>query len=513
MQGKCITSTIFYTQYFTHHRPMCRIRGAVYLLRELLMKLFTQLTKFYRKSIIFLKQPERFFLVTASLFGILFILIIPPLQTPDEHVHFYRAYEVSELNSNRLEKDGRMGSMLPASIAKTEVVLNAQSEVPTHIQFNPYTKYDLRQTKAALLDIPLNEDEKSFYRTETYPEFLYTLQALAITLGKIFDAPIVVMIYLTRLVNLALWITVAFLCIKYFPWKKWAVAGVCLLPVVVAQTISPGLDVLAISSFFVFITIILNSVHNRQHKLSYKMVALLAFAGLLMVFAKSNLAVFLPLIFLVKKEQISLKYQNLIKTLIVVLPIMLFAAWTIFISTSHDAQPVSSTGQQISTFLHNPLNFLILLFKTIFFNTASGNTLAQSLVGNFGWLDTPLSTFIIYLGVMYIAFIMFVGSRGDECKLSKKNRIILLTAAVASVLATFLAMYVYSTLPSDNHIKGVQGRYLIPALIMLVPVLMSHKIITSKVFFIRTIQFGSIGLLTISALTIMTRYYHVYIPT
>lgn len=466
------------------------------------------------KLVHLLEKPEYFFVMVAAIFGGLFILLVPPFQTPDENVHFYRAYEVSELGANKSVKDGAVGSLLPASIAKTEGSVNALPDVTTHIQFNPYNKYSLSYTKNALFNIPLNQQEKLFYRTETYPMIVYLPQASAIGIGKLFNAPVIMLLYMARLANLIIWIVICFFCIKYFPWKKWAVVGVCLLPVVVAQTISPGLDVLAISSTLAFMTIIFYAMSNKRGSLGAKQIALLGLAAVVMVFMKSTLAVFLPLVFLLKNDRLSVKYKKLVKIAIVILPIILFASWTIF-STSNNPNPVPASSQQVSTFLHNPFHYVHLLLNTGFFVTISGNAVVQSLVGNFGWLDTPLSPFITFLAVCYMAFLLFVNDPRDKSKreFSKKSRILMTLSAAALVLATFLAMYVYSTLPTDNHIKGVQGRYLVPFLLLLVPILMNIQIFSSKSIYTKVVKIGSVALLVLSLLTIFARYYYNFIPT
>ena len=50
------------------------------------------------------------------LFGLLFALLIPPFQSPDEPNHFYRAWQVSEGHFFPEKKGDRLGGMLPASL-------------------------------------------------------------------------------------------------------------------------------------------------------------------------------------------------------------------------------------------------------------------------------------------------------------------------------------------------------------------------------------------------------------
>jgi hypothetical protein len=43
-------------------------------------------------------QPTRIFVLFALIFGILFIVVTPPFQVPDEGAHFSRAYQISQFH-------------------------------------------------------------------------------------------------------------------------------------------------------------------------------------------------------------------------------------------------------------------------------------------------------------------------------------------------------------------------------------------------------------------------------
>src|SRR6478735_4684452 len=58
-------------------------------------------------------SPERFFVVTASILSILYALITPPLQSPDELHHFYRIYQISEGEFSPVKQNNRVGGYIP----------------------------------------------------------------------------------------------------------------------------------------------------------------------------------------------------------------------------------------------------------------------------------------------------------------------------------------------------------------------------------------------------------------
>src|SRR4051812_39190254 len=61
-------------------------------------------------------KPQHFFLLVAIPFGLLFIIINPPFQVPDEPHHFYKAWQISEGQFISLKNNQRVGGYIPKSI-------------------------------------------------------------------------------------------------------------------------------------------------------------------------------------------------------------------------------------------------------------------------------------------------------------------------------------------------------------------------------------------------------------
>lgn len=60
---------------------------------------------------------EKFFLLTALIFGILYVFILPPFQSVDEGMHFYRTYQISEGKFLAENVNGITGDELPVSLS------------------------------------------------------------------------------------------------------------------------------------------------------------------------------------------------------------------------------------------------------------------------------------------------------------------------------------------------------------------------------------------------------------
>jgi uncharacterized membrane protein len=468
-----------------------------------------------------ISQPERFFGIIALLGGLLFIIIVPPFQTPDENVHFYRAYEVSELKTPSREHDGRFGSMLPASIRITEARvhgLKSAPDTPGQIMFNAHEKYSFRYTKSALFDIPLNAHEKIFYATAgspAYVSFSYLPQAFIVGVARLFDAPIIVMLYLVRFINLALWIALGFLAIKLFPWRKWALAGVCLLPLVVSQSISPGLDATILGATLLFLALIFRTLADATFVLKRNLITLLALA-IIMVIGKSVLWLLLPLVFLIDNAQLKVKRPLLAKLAIGILPLVIYILWGLIFRNNTATADTSNASQQTHQLIQYPLHFIHLLFNSLFLITPSGSILWESLIGNFGWLDTPLAPLFVDTGFIVLAILLLANYDNTEKSQNKPialNQIVIISLiAIMYILVVFLAMYLYFTPPNSNHIKGVNGRYLIPVYFLLLPLGLKKIIIMKCNIFVNFVRVSSLLLLAGSILTIIFRYYIIFVP-
>lgn len=457
-----------------------------------------------------IKSPQGFFAWVAFILGGVFLLIIPPFQTPDEAAHFLRAYQVSNLDFIPIKKDNIIGSYLPTSIQKTETAIDGSGAIQTHANL----KYRLGNTKAALLNVPLNEGEKKFVDTTvtaSYSPIGYIPQVLAIWFGRLFDTPPIVMVYLARLFVLVTWIGLVFASIKIFPFKKWAVAGIALLPMFLAQAVSLGVDVLAVGSGLLFLSTILYCIYTKN-TIHRKILFLLLATGIVMTMSKQVMAVLLFLILTLKNNSLSenVKKNLFFKILIILLPILILILWTIVLpeisSNVTQLQNNQDTVGQVKYIMGQPLIFIRTLFYTLFFTWGDG--ISQSLIGNFGWLDTPLSSFFINLGYVSLFAYWFVDYEKKSIQpTSKLNKTIFFVITATYFLSVCAAMYILFSPVGYPLIVGIQGRYLFPCLFLLLPVLFVKVLTTKERYFVLSTKVVSITLLVASIVTIVYRYY------
>lgn len=473
---------------------------------------YVQITKEYLEKL----RPEKYFLVTTIIFGFVFMLLIPPFQTPDENIHLYRAYEVSELKISQKSGDGT-GNYLPSSIRHTELITHGTaypSVTPDQIAYNYNSKYDIHFTAAALLDIRTDTAERLFYQTGGAPQYnplSYTLQALAILPLKILNAPIIVMIYAIRLMNLAIWVLCGYFAIKIIPIRKWTLAGVCLLPVIVAQAVSIGLDSMIFASVALFVAVLTRALVDSEYKISMKMQAVLTILATMMVIGKPVLAIVVGMTLLIKNKQFganSFRGQLFMKISILAIPILITLGWMAITLGLADTSTNSSSSFQIERFIANPLIFPLMLASTIFLYSPASNILAQSLIGNFGWVDTPMSTLVVMAGAAYVTLLVVTGY--EKLFLPKVYRIIMIGVALLYIVLVYFSMFIAFTKPTELAISGVQGRYLIPALMIIAVAIYGRKIVMKKKDYRKMVLLFSTLLLVVATFAIYARYYTVH---
>lgn len=451
-------------------------------------------------------RPEYAFSVLSAIFGLVFLFIIPPLQTPDEVVHFLKAYELSEGKIIPHKVKGVTGDELPRSVGQTIDILQS----PKPIKHQPELKYDLGNIKAAL-KIKNNKNDRVFYDlsvTALISPVGYIPQAMAFAFSShILQLPTVVGLYAARLFILIAWIILGHITIRLMPYKKWAIFGILLFPMFIAQSVAIGVDAISIGVSAVFVASILHALHHN--KLTRKIIIIIAVSAVIMVLSKQIAAILLPLVLLLRKSMFSSRLlQYGYKASVIAMPILMFILWVGAVGTvGTNSTPINNENPsaQVAHLINSPPHLLGILFNTFFF--AWGNGIFQSLVGVFGWMDTPLSEGFIAFGYAVLAVLLLVNYReAEKVEITRSIRVIFTGVAVLYSVAVCIAMYILYSPVGFNIVVGVQGRYLLPTLILLIPVLYGFATTSKRKYVTLTAVSVSILFLA-SVVTIVFRYY------
>ena len=123
---------------------------------------------------------------------------------------------------------------------------------------------------------------------------------------------------------------------------------------------------------------------------------------------------------------------------------------------------------------------------------------------------SPLIKIFSYFG-SFIVFLLFVTFHKDETqndiKFDKKDKIIISIVLLAIIALIFGGMYVGFTRAEYTIVEGVQGRYFIPILALILILLESNRI-SIKLFYKKVIYFISLVALYIPSLLTMFEYFN-----
>lgn len=459
-------------------------------------------------------SPVKFFVVTAFIFGSLFILITPPFQTPDEPTHFLRAYQVSEgqLKTNAAYYKNTPGDYFPVSIGKT---IDATSTRPI-IKFLPSAKYDIYKTSRAA-NIEIKAEQKMFFPSDKiaqYSPLNYALQGIGMAIGKLFSVPPIALLYIARFMGLVTWVVLFACAIKLLPKRRWAAVYIGLLPMALFQAAGVGADVVTNGASALFVAYVLRLLWNKS-QLTGRDLGLLIGIGSLMVLSKPIMAIFLLFVLLIPARQILKSKQRvhvayLVKMLLVIVPVCILQVWLAInqggsISLS-DGVNGSDPGAQARFIANNPHSFINTLWNTYFFSW--GDTVTRSIIGSFGWVDAPLSEGIVTIGYIGLALVLLLSTdRQFKPWLKRSQKLTVATILLLYWGAVSAAMYLYYSPIGFKIIVGLQGRYLLPMLLPLIALLQSRQLKTDPKTYVKIATITPLFLLTCSVITIYVRYY------
>lgn len=454
-------------------------------------------------------KPERIYLVIAGVWSLGFLLLTPPLQGPDEQSHFVQIYRYA---GNIVTGDGAT----PKSISATYKEVFYDDE----IRFKYNEKYDIGRTKHALLklDAANNDNDTSGYLNGTgYSQIAYLPQILLVFLGKIFGAPIIVLIYLARIGSIIFILSLFYTAIRISPVAKWSFVVIGLLPMTVFAGAMVSTDAATIGISALFIAFIMKLVVDKKSVNRQKTI-LLAILTIALVATKTVSAVLLPLLLLLvlkkpSKEQSTRKLVGLVFSMMTI-GVVSLVVWSLIAPppTAGSASVLPQgvvPSEQLARIFTAPSEFLFAFWNMYFH--AWGNEVSYSLIGTFGWMDTPMSILVVVAGYIML-FLALVANRGEDSKkikhLGRIPRWGLLAVFVGYVLAVNLAMYIFYSPVDFNIIAGLQGRYFIPALLLLAIVMINNDAIkTSKRLYRAVAIYTPIALLTLALGYIYVRYY------
>ena len=235
---------------------------------------------------------------------------------------------------------------------------------------------------------------------------------------------------------------------------------------------------------------------------------------MILFLSKQIMVLLLPLALLLVRGADWRKIKSWIRpALILALPVLVLLGWTLLLPDINagitQQQNQQSTSGQISAVIEDPLVFAKAFIATFLVSSPQGDSVVTSLMGSFGWVDTPLAGVFIVIGYGLLFAYWFINYERKQLGvgISRLHRVSFLLIAALYAVGVCGAMYVLYTPVGATVIVGVQGRYLFPCLFLLLFVFFSRAVSMRKEHFVLLTKILTIFLLLVSAAAIFVRYY------
>ena len=413
-------------------------------------------------------KPEKLFLSLALTCGAISLILVPVFTVPDEGAHLWTSYSIF---SETIPEDLAIS---PQEILKK---LNNKTYFEDIFLKKVDFKYDrLTVAPKTLTTFKANEkDSKPVHVKGSPMDLAHIPQAIGLFIGRYVYGSVGSVMLLGRLINMAVFILIIYFVIKYT--RKWKLVIMCiaLFPMIIQQIASLSYDVFNYAIIIAWVVLVLNIAY-KYIKVTNKVLLISVVLSVLILLTKPInfvLLLLLPIILFIKLQESpgSKTYQKLLevnkfvrnnkKFIIICTAIAVVMLFSGVILLKHSLV-MSNVKLVINTFLRPEIN------------TQLDPIVLTGIVGNFGWLWYRLPAWLVFINLLALCIVLLK----DNVKTLKNNKYLFYIFTgmfLAYLTGMFLAMYLLWTRltfvggVNAIYIQGVQGRYITPILILLVP--------------------------------------------
>lgn len=427
---------------------------------------------------------ENVFLVTVLAVGTIYGFLITPYMVPDEEYHIDMAYRYSNVLMG-------YGSAPDFTCLKryedAHRVLTSAPSVKNY--FHIYNNLFSTAEDTHLEQVAASGNTGAML-------FMHLPGVIGIILARVLQLGEVPLLVLGRWLGLLAFALMVYLGMKKLPFGKATLFLISIMPVTLQQVNSFSYDSVTLGCAFLYTCYVLYMAYSEE-KIKIRDMALLCILGIALVYCKQG--AYSPFVFiflLIPMKKFAGKKTYLYSMLgLAGAMILTFINKNLAVLTyvpdtsdyiSDTMQAAGEAAGQAAAFipnyslgyiLQNPKAFLDVMTNTLFDRT---DFYVQSLVGQqLGWVEILLSNLVVIVFILLIAFSLF-RVRGEKQYLTVGNKWWILFVCAVSFGLIMVGMLTQWTPITGTYVEGVQGRYFLPFLFILVLVGRNSKIFHDK---------------------------------
>lgn len=407
--------------------------------------------------------PERFFLAFGVLFGLTFLFATPPFGVPDEPVHYLKATAASQGRLFMKEENGKLVLPLRGSDAVFYDAFEPRRQLVGYENL-PFTLRFLRS--------PANGPDKTETLSTIYNSYNpveYLPAAVGVGVGNLLRLHPLLVFYLGRLFNLAFYLLCTFWAIRRLPYGNNILCLVALLPMTLQLAASFSADAVILAVLFLYTAHCL-ALAASGRKLCPRDVA--RTAGLSAVIALCK-PVYLPACLLclaVPPVRYRTKARYFIAAgSVLFLSFGVWLGWMLatrrFIGMSNDMLTAAQIAQNVRFVRSRPILLPGMMARTM--GAYAQFYLTTMIGGSLCWLNANLNGALVnLLAIVLLAAALFrPGSEKKNAAPWQKALFALIALSVTALM--YLSEFITWTRPGNPLIDGIQGRYFLPVLPLL----------------------------------------------
>lgn len=410
-------------------------------------------------------KVENIFLMVVPLICLFFLATMPTFKNHDEYYHWLKAYEVSIGHLMTPIEDGIQGSMMPKGVAE--------------VMPKDWTTMDYREVKERL-SVKIDREDKEILNPDTaavYSFVQYIPQATGIALARRFTDNAYLITYAGRIVNMIVAIALLYFAIKIIPFGKKLILIPAMIPIALEGFTSLSPDAMTISVSFLYIAYVLYlAFSTKVEKLQIKQKLILLIMSIVIALCKIVYIPLVGLLLIIPKEKFKdNSNKNKIINFIIIagIAVVINLTWLAISSRYLATFREGDSKIQVLLALQHPIQFIQEFLYTC--NINSGNYILSLFGADLGWGElVRLYTIIPYC---FLGIYLFTAVTDNNLKNKfKKYQIVWILLVVLAIAALiFASLYVQWTTIGSESILGVQGRYFLP-IIPLVMLLIGSSI-------------------------------------
>lgn len=470
---------------------------------------------------------ETAFLFSALLFGMLSLYVLPALSAPDEVRHYISAYQLSNriMGLPATGEDGKVPvreedwfaedscrDFKPYVTADGALATDEEGAEEAKVLGQVLTEetYRLLHKKGLAWDEPrtavmgadvspekmkldVNEAGEiigngivfSNHHPVVTTPIAYLVPALGITLARILNLNSVGLLFLGRFFNLLLFVGMTHLALRKLPFGKEVMYGVTLLPMVVHLSASYSYDVLILSGIFFFTAHCLHLAYAAD-RVGPADLLILAVVMAAVGPCKMVYTIFMGLCLLIPVR----KFGNWGKWALAAGCVL--GAWAVAMllvngqtvasyatETENFIDWAQEPGFSLSLLIHQPVRTLQMFYNTLIWQAEHYHlTMLGAYLGNVDLvLDVPYLVLMLFTaGLIALA----LRKPGENLVLTGGRRLWIWFLCLLCAAATLGSMLLAWTPISSRTICGVQGRYFLPFLPILLMSCKNDTIVLTK---------------------------------